>query len=187
MYQLETFDALTAGSDVGTLPDLSLRFLPMNDGTQPTVQKYSFTGGVVRSGPNNLLNDRDQSLPGRGPISVTPLNGADFLYGLGMWNVGGDDQLRLTFFDANGGVLEQVTSSPSYGFFGIVNGMGATLATIDFVGGNGYAPTDDWQTAVRGSFNPEPGVPEPAAWALMISGFGLVGAMARRKRQTLAA
>jgi hypothetical protein len=31
------------------------------------------------------------------------------------------------------------------------------------------------------------GVPEPAAWALMISGFGLAGASLRRRRATLAA
>ena len=30
-------------------------------------------------------------------------------------------------------------------------------------------------------------VPEPAAWALMMGGFGLVGAMARRRRMALAA
>ena len=28
-------------------------------------------------------------------------------------------------------------------------------------------------------------VPEPASWALMIGGFGLVGAAARRQRQTV--
>jgi hypothetical protein len=34
---------------------------------------------------------------------------------------------------------------------------------------------------------PTPGVPEPAAWAMMISGFGLVGAAARRRRSFVAA
>lgn len=32
----------------------------------------------------------------------------------------------------------------------------------------------------------QPGVPEPAAWALMIGGFGLVGASLRRRRAALA-
>jgi hypothetical protein len=32
-----------------------------------------------------------------------------------------------------------------------------------------------------------PGVPEPASWALMIAGFGLVGAMRRRQRAAIAA
>jgi len=36
----------------------------------------------------------------------------------------------------------------------------------------------------NGGFNPNGGVPEPAAWALMIVGFGGVGAMARRRRMS---
>ncbi|MBO9576432.1 MAG: PEP-CTERM sorting domain-containing protein [Sphingobium sp.] len=179
VYALETFDAIPALSDVTTLPALHLRFLPLDDGTQPTVQPYSSTGGVVKSGPNNLLNDRDYSLPGRGPINVTPLSASDFLFGLGLWNVGGDDQLRLTFYDANDNIIEQVTSSISFGFFGIVNSAGAARAQVDFIAGNGYAPTDDWQTAVRGTFIPD--VPEPASWALIIAGFAVVGTALRRR------
>ncbi|NJC07653.1 hypothetical protein GGQ62_000651 [Polymorphobacter fuscus] len=124
-------------------------------------------------------------LPGRGPIEVTPISGADFLFGLGLWNVGGDDQLRLTFYDAQDNVIESVISSPSYGFFGLVNSAGAVRGVVDFVGGNGYAPTDDWQTAVRGNITP--GVPEPASWAMLIAGFGLTGAAMRRRRTHAAA
>lgn len=181
VYALETFDSIPALSDVTTLPALNLRFLPLNDGTQPTVQPYASTGGVIKSGPNNLLNDRDYSLPGRGPINVVPLNGEDLVYGIGMWNVGGDDQLRLTFFDALDNVIEEVTSSPAFGFFGIVNVLGAARAQVDFVGGNQYSPTDDWQTAVRRTFEPEPTVPEPATWMMLIGGFAMVGGVMRRR------
>ncbi|HEY1125598.1 MAG TPA: PEPxxWA-CTERM sorting domain-containing protein [Sphingobium sp.] len=180
VYALETFDALATGSDVGTLSALHITFLPLNDGTQPTVQPYSSTGGIVKSGGNNLLNDRDFSLPARGPINVVPDTPGEFLYGLGLWNVGGDDQLRLTFYDAADNIIEQVTSSPAFGFFGLVNSSGAVRAQVDFVGGNGYAPTDDWQTAVRSTFIPG-GVPEPASWAMMIAGLGVVGASMRRR------
>jgi hypothetical protein len=188
VYALETWDTPgTAGTDVGAVANLGIRFLPLNDGTLPTVQPYSFTGGVVRSGPNNLLNDRDNTLPGRGPINVVPLNAANFLFGLGMWNVGGDDQLSLTFFDANDAIIETVTSAISSGFFGIVNSSGAVRAQVNFVQGNGYAPTDDWQTAARGTFDPGPGgVPEPATWALLIAGFGLAGSVLRRRRHATA-
>jgi hypothetical protein len=34
---------------------------------------------------------------------------------------------------------------------------------------------------------PTPGVPEPASWAMLIAGFGLVGAVARRRRQVTVA
>jgi len=186
VYALETWDTTAAGSDVGALPSLGIRFLPLDDGTQPTVQDYSFTGGVVKSGPHNLLNDRDQSLPARGPLNMVPLDPDNLVFGIGLWNVGGDDQLRLSFFDANDNLIESVISAPSFGFFGIVNSLGAARAEIDFVGGNGYAPTDDLQTATRGTFIPPDGVPEPASWALMISGFGLAGAALRRRRTLLA-
>src|SRR2546429_9149483 len=63
VFALETFDSIVAGSDVTNLPALGIRFGPLNDGTQPTVQPYASTGGVVKSAPNNLLNDRDFALP----------------------------------------------------------------------------------------------------------------------------
>lgn len=179
VYGFENFDALAAGSDVNTLAALNLRFLPLNDGTQPTVQRYAQTGGVVKSGPHNLLNDRDFALPGRGPINVTPLIPGEFLFGLGMWNVGGDDQLRLTFYDGANQIIEQVTSAPAFGFFGLVNNAGAVRAEIDFIGGNGYAPTDDWQAAARVTINP--GVPEPSTWAMLILGFAVLGSGLRAK------
>ena len=184
VFALETWDtgATPATSDVGAVANLGIRFLPLNDGTLPTVQPYSFTGGVVRSGPNNLLNDRDNTLPGRGPINVVPLNAGDFLFGLGLWNVGGDDQLLLSFFDANDVLIESVQSAISSGFFGIVNSSGAVRAEVNFVQGNGYAPTDDWQTAARGTFDPG-GVPEPAVWAMMLIGFGAVGSLLRSARR----
>ena len=186
VYSLETFDSIAAGSDVNTLPALGLRFLPLNDGTQPTVQPYASTGGQIHSGAHNLLNDRDFSLPARGPINVVPILPGDSIFGLVMWNVGLDDQLRMTFYDEFDAVIEQVTSSPAYGFFGIVNSTGAARAQVDFVGGNEYAPTDDWQTATRVTIDPDPkpgAVPEPATWAMMMLGFGFVGAAMRGLRR----
>ncbi len=40
---------------------------------------------------------------------------------------------------------------------------------------------------VQGGYVEVPAVPEPAQWALMIAGFGLVGAAARRRRTTVSA
>ena len=187
VYALQQWDNIAAGTDVTNDNGLGLHFEGLNDGTQPTVQRYAQTGGVVKSGANNLLNDRDFALPARGPIFVDPLNAGEFLYGLGMWNVGGDDQLRLTFFNAAGVAIETVTSDPSFGFFGIVNSNGAVRAEVDFVGGNGYAPTDDWQTAARQNFDPGGGgVPEPATWAMLLVGFAAAGGALRARRRLAA-
>jgi hypothetical protein len=176
VFAFENFDAMAAGSDVSSLSSLGVRFDPLNDGTQPTVQAYANTGGIVRSGPNNLLNDRDFSLPARGPYVMRAINSTDLLFGVGLWNVGGDDTLRMTFLDAVDNVIETVTSPSAVGFFGIVNAGGADHIKIDFVGGNGYAPVDDLQTAVRQTFN----APEPVTMLLL--GLGLVGLAGFRRK-----
>ena len=189
VFAFENFDSIAAGTSITQLPALGIRFDPLNDGTQPTVQAYANTGGVVRSGPNNFLNDDDFALPGEGPLNMRPINNTDFLFGLGLWNVGGDDQLELNFFDANDSLIESVTSAISSGFFGIVNAAGAVRAEVNFVQGNGYAPVDDLQTAVRGTFipgGPGPGgnnnaVPEPITTVLSMLSLGALGMATRRR------
>lgn len=181
-FAVESFDTLTTGSDVSQLTALGISFDPLNDGTYPTIQPYSSTGGLLRSNPNNLLNDRDFSLPGRGPLGFRPIDPNDFIYGLGMWNVGEDDQLRLSFYDSTNQLIEQVTSASGIGFFGIINSSGAKWAVVDFVGGNGYAPIDDLQTATRDTFDPGT-VPEPANMFLLGTGLaGLIGARRKKKQ-----
>lgn len=190
VYRFVDFDSVSAGTEVFTLPTLGLSLDPLNDGTQPTIQPYSLTGGFVRSGPNNILNDADFTLPGRGPITVRPINSSDRLFGFGLWNVGGDDTLSLTFLDSSGEIIASVVSASAFGFFGIVNDSGAASAVIDFVGGNGYAPTDDWQTATRETFDPDPDpnvVPLPASLPMIFCAMlGLFG-LSRRKPQAVSA
>ena len=46
-----------------------------------------------------------------------------------------------------------------------------------------YTAPADAQISFSPGFAPLAGVPEPASWALLLAGFGLVGGMARRDRQ----
>ncbi len=51
-----------------------------------------------------------------------------------------------------------------------------------FVGVDGDANAAQF---VITTFTPSPGVPEPAAWAMMLGGFGLVGAAMRRRKHSM--
>ena len=179
-FNFENFDTIATSTQISQLPSLGIKFDPLNDGTFPSVQAYSNTGGVRRSNPNNLLNDQDFSLPAKGPYIIRPINSNDFLFGLGLWNVGGDDQLKLSFYNDNDQLIEDVISASSTGFFGIVNTNGAKRAVIDFVAGNGYAPVDDLQFAVRPTFATR--VPEPTSTLSLLT-LGTLGAASTLKRK----
>lgn len=59
-----------------------------------------------------------------------------------------------------------------------------TAMSIDFGGTANYTGFDN---ITFGSETPGGTVPEPAVWAMLVSGFGLVGAAARRRRRYLEA
>ena len=75
---------------------------------------------------------------------------------------------------ATSGTLNQTSTSMflASGYAGVVDGVRVT-------GRNGYYVMDDVTYSNA--------VPEPAAWALMICGFGIVGALLRRRRYAVAA
>jgi hypothetical protein len=51
----------------------------------------------------------------------------------------------------------------------------------------GFAGASDYSIELSpGVANALPGVPEPAAWTMMLTGFGLLGLAARRRRAALA-
>ena len=73
-------------------------------------------------------------------------------------------------------------NSASSGFFGLVSATPFTSIVITNNLTGGYMSTmgmDNFITNGVGSVNP--GVPEPATWAMMIMGFGLMGAAMRRQ------
>jgi hypothetical protein len=64
--------------------------------------------------------------------------------------------------------------------------VAGTSYTLAFVGvstlGDATVFLDDVSATVRAAPTNSGAIPEPASWALMIAGFGLVGGMARRRR-----
>jgi len=96
-----------------------------------------------------------------------------------VFNAGG-----LTFagvgatFDPNTGKL--LTTGTGNHF---VSNSGGWWFSADIYDG---ATGQTYNVAARDAFGPTNAVPEPAAWALMITGFGAAGAMLRRRRTALA-
>jgi hypothetical protein len=80
--------------------------------------------------------------------------------GTGVVTIDGDDYTLL--------------GQPTFNFFGVVGATGPVV--INWNGGLG----------IIDNFSVAGAVPEPANWAMLIAGFGLVGAAARRRRSVAA-
>jgi hypothetical protein len=107
----------------------------------------------------------------------------------GMRIVGGDGgDLFMSFFRNDGSLIEMVTlSNVQDGLYGFSRAGGiADIRGISFHNNDsGGLGLDDLKFDARSSYGTAL-LPEPAAWALMIGGFGLTGAMLRRRRPALA-
>lgn len=140
------------------------------DGANPTSPVLS--GSPTFNGPIAVLFDTDQFGVG--------FDGG-FFNGIG--------STGITAFDRNGNLLGTVTNNGlGIEFLGLVTANGqAQIAGVflDLVGDEpaGFA-IDNLRFGNRGQVMP--GIPEPATWALMIGGFGLVGAAMRRRIAAIA-
>jgi uncharacterized repeat protein (TIGR03803 family) len=114
---------------------------------------------------------------------------AGSLYGTTFY--GGSHDVGTVFKLSAGGALTTLAS------FDGTNGADSFAGQVADAAGNLYGTTRGGGAPGKGAvfklsdvgFN-EPdvaAVPEPASWAMMIAGFGLAGAAARRRRQAVAA
>jgi hypothetical protein len=71
-------------------------------------------------------------------------------------------------------------------FKGAAHILSAGSYTIDFVFNTNLKPSKDVVIDQVYVIAGNPGVPEPGTWAMMITGFGLVGALIRRRRLAVA-
>ncbi len=87
-------------------------------------------------------------------------------------------------FDAGNSLVGSVTEHQGFPVSELFNSLtGTAFVRVVFsdAGGDGSGPGITNLTFETGSFNG--GVPEPATWAMMLAGFGLIGATMRRRQK----
>jgi hypothetical protein len=176
-FTLDDFESYAPNTQIQNDVPLGITFDLLNDAvTYPSVQLASQTGGPGPiSGTRVLLNDLDFALPPRGPFKFSPTNPLDQLWGAGVWNVGGDDTIRLAMYDANNQLIEQFDSPAGSGFVGIALSSPAARAEIFGIVGNEYIPVDDLQVSLRR-------IPEPGTMLLCLAA-GTAMLMSRRPKR----
>ncbi|MCG2841548.1 PEPxxWA-CTERM sorting domain-containing protein [Sandaracinobacter sp. RS1-74] len=94
----------------------------------------------------------------------------------------GTDYSVLTVTETPGlfDVVNYLTITGGSGRFADASGWITAIGTVAFGGYEGQ-PASFGNFTFEGSLT-APGIPEPASWAMMIGGFGLVGAAVRRRR-----
>ncbi len=114
------------------------------------------------------------------PILATIAGGTNFVsIELGTFG-GAANTLFLSAYDAGGNFIGSVYDSYS--------SLSITIKTLSFsapyIGSVAFGSQYPNAGTVADNFAFETGVPEPASWAMLIAGFGLIGAALRRKRAT---
>ena len=89
--------------------------------------------------------------------------------------------IQLTFNDGSARTVD-IPGVFGADFVGFTD-FGKSISKVTFNGTHDFMAIDD----ITFSLATPTGVPEPATWAMMISGFGLAGAALRRRRQVLTA
>jgi hypothetical protein len=92
--------------------------------------------------------------------------------------------ITLTVTDSDGTTTETILNPTTGSFRGFVSTGGLSSLTVNVGDTIGVWPSVDNLT-LGGALDTPGAVPEPASWAMMISGFGLVGGAMRRRRTSV--
>lgn len=177
--------ALAAAVITGTVPGPDSGFsiaLVFTNEPSSTLDITSLTVDISTATPEELIWDGNPlSTSGTASGALVNVAGADtgaYTFSFNGWNPGED--FRFT----------GDPDTPGNAAFGatVFNLLGSTI-TFGFSDGSSqvYAFVDDPAPQAGLTLGPVGGVvPEPGVWALMIAGFGLVGASLRRRRDAIA-
>ena len=151
--------------------------------SQPgTYQSFS-EGGLTISGPVRVTNEFSSAFNTTGASldnnrGGTPAVTFSFAQPVGAFafNFGGTDMTWTLSAFAGSTLLETLRISPTLGsnnkdYFGL---SGANITSATLVGGGDWVFVDNFTFAAAAG-----AIPEPATWAMMLLGFGLMGAFMR--------
>ncbi len=176
-FETGTFAGWTATGNVGVAP--TVVYAPYGLGS-PTFGNYlvGFNGGNLA--PDGILNQAISTSAGQ---TYT----LSFDYAV---TTGGNQSLIASVLDANTlatistQTVSTTSSSPTTGGFSFTALSSGTIVRFSDVATN---PTNSQDIGLDNVSVTGTALPEPASWALMIVGFGLVGGAVRRRSQTIAA
>jgi hypothetical protein len=162
---------------VSPVPTTTNPFFYLTNGTTPTDPVISATFGAGFTGPSVAFDDIFEfTIPQNGTGSGSVSTSFSSL----------TNELTFSHIIINGTdyIGDLVTGTHGSGLF--VGGIPITNGVENDIEIVGQTSASDVATGYSGTatFNAAP-VPEPASWALMISGLFLVGAMLRRPRDTV--
>ena len=179
----------------------------INFDAQPDDQN-TFFAGAVGAGPITFLDDVIVTGKNISPYfsienAIMPASGAFYeanvdqpydLFSFKIARAAGLDFISLGLSTGSDFFLMGMLpfyASQEFLFIGIEAPTGQSFTHFYFVGNDGETipAISEFRLGTVGCgqrvCDPGPGVPEPATWAMMIMGFGLTGAMVRRRRPVL--
>lgn len=124
---------------------------------------------------NYYVSDRLPSVDSFSLSVVSNTNGSMVPVDLGDGTINLAMHLNLFDFTAIARESDLISEVTSFDLFGSQN------ASFGFINSETYLQTSFTTTSVQASIMALPAVPEPASWALMIAGFGVVGRVLRRR------
>jgi hypothetical protein len=185
---LDNFDGFVA-PHVSFVGNITATQDPVSTAAAPP---YTGLGSIsiCCQGGSNYLADatKFESVEG-GQTSTFSTTGGYYLTSFSFY-MGSPDYYNHMLFHFSGGGSQQIDGNAIWGGSPAGNGdrtkgfrvyynfHGAHVSSIDFSSGQNAFEADNFAGGV--------GVPEPASWALMITGFGLAGGMIRAKRRAAA-
>jgi hypothetical protein len=208
-----TFDALPSGAALPTsgttitdqYASLGVTFLGTNTATGATgpLNAWGLLAATGPGGSRNYLGNFGaipaSQVPGPSDYLLAPrwdlvsisFSGLASGVSFGLYTGGGQNSVAISAYDASGALLQSLPSvMANNGQFDIQSLTAANIARIDILAGRFSLPNGTIKLYgidnLTFTLAATPAVPEPASWAMMIAGFGLVGAALRRRNVSIA-